>query len=1023
MKHTIALSFIMLVLAYPLTAAAQPFGTDAGSVENNPKSTTAFSIAVDDSAEGGLEETVGNTDKKIYLFQSINVTDDDILSANVVTDANGRSAIEISFSEAGARNMALITAKNLGKRLAVFVGGKVISAPKIQERISAKAVISGRFSQQEAQRIALAVAPPPFRAHLLLIKADWAQSKESSVYVELREALKGASVPQDLLDTLPASGPEILFPTKIISFYTPGHYAGLLAWLEAKDLILSIDNFPAAKLVPIRIAGSPNSIYADAGLPSHATSLVRAADFVGGHHLFREVDSPQPFVTRLPVLRWRIAESRNSSGKRLIFQRRAYIQEDKRGQESRAASELDECNFDRAIPDNHVAIMNAFPDDSEAEFRAAARRKGFIALVVSVPNTRSGAGTTDKAQVRPPDAVETTATNHHYGRAHSLVGPSLTTEEGNSADLYSQPQPTAESTEIHVFNLKSADADSVASTFKQLFRDELTVISHQTENALIVRGPAHLLAEVQRLLEQLDKTPPVGSEATTPDNIDSDSSDRYGNANGNLGAKANTLSATFTDIESLRQAYASNERAAHQTAAQLRDLHPRVDTMLRQKLHSQVAESFRIRHDLHRAELTMMQENLEQTRETIATRDRIKDEIIDRRVADLLNPALRWKSDTAASGEDKAPVSSTRRAVPNQEALTDSVPNHLESLLKPLWPLQRERQQLLGEITELDLAVVELQQPEEIPDDATPETRQRLEAKKRTIAQRIDGLRQEIELLRGEVDNIDQKITLLKKTVSIEGVVTSMVDDISVEISIGHVDRVRIGMRFEVFDGEASIGKVEVMKIEADRSMARIIDETDGTPIRRGHRVTMLIDDRVLSELIGHDPGESIYNDLLKRFKFRLEKIDVTNEYEVAEVFWVYYRRHGNPQITAVWGDPRTNSIVVVGPPEADQAIRDTIAEWEGAQIGIDLREDETLEAQQKRFERQRLSALEQVARRKLEIVDAESADHEPDAERLKQLNLDLEKDLTELETAERKLKVIIEGMERLLGEQLQDSN
>jgi len=96
----------------------------------------------------------------------------------------------------------------------------------------------------------------------------------------------------------------------------------------------------------------------------------------------------------------------------------------------------------------------------------------------------------------------------------------------------------------------------------------------------------------------------------------------------------------------------------------------------------------------------------------------------------------------------------------------------------------------------------------------------------------------------------------------------------------------------------------------------------------------------VFQEFIGTDAGELIYDGSLKRFKFKLTTIEVTSVDETAEQFWFQYKERGNPRITGVWGDPKTNSIVVVGVPEAESAIRNTIAKWEGQATGIDFSDD-----------------------------------------------------------------------------------
>src|SRR5262245_8914957 len=66
---------------------------------------------------------------------------------------------------------------------------------------------------------------PALAASLLLIKADWSKSTGAKeIETELRAALKDATVPQDLLDALPASGADILFAPEVAAIYTPPHF-------------------------------------------------------------------------------------------------------------------------------------------------------------------------------------------------------------------------------------------------------------------------------------------------------------------------------------------------------------------------------------------------------------------------------------------------------------------------------------------------------------------------------------------------------------------------------------------------------------------------------------------------------------------------------------------------------------------------------------------------------------------------------------------------------------------------------
>ncbi len=63
--------------------------------------------------------------------------------------------VSIQFNDEGAKLFEKLTEKNVGKPLAIFVGGQLISAPNVNEKISGgKAQISGRFTLEEANKLA-----------------------------------------------------------------------------------------------------------------------------------------------------------------------------------------------------------------------------------------------------------------------------------------------------------------------------------------------------------------------------------------------------------------------------------------------------------------------------------------------------------------------------------------------------------------------------------------------------------------------------------------------------------------------------------------------------------------------------------------------------------------------------------------------------------------------------------------------------------------------------------------------------
>ena len=79
-----------------------------------------------------------------------------ISSATVTTNnSSGVPQIDIEFSELGKELFAAITKENLNKRLAIVLGGQVVSAPIIRSEISeGKAQITGAFTENEARNLA-----------------------------------------------------------------------------------------------------------------------------------------------------------------------------------------------------------------------------------------------------------------------------------------------------------------------------------------------------------------------------------------------------------------------------------------------------------------------------------------------------------------------------------------------------------------------------------------------------------------------------------------------------------------------------------------------------------------------------------------------------------------------------------------------------------------------------------------------------------------------------------------------------
>lgn len=84
------------------------------------------------------------------------LTGDKLMNASVAFDNYGQPIVDIQFDKEGAKIFDSVTFKNIGKRLAIVLDGKVHSAPVIRDRIpNGRGQISGSFTIQQASDLAL----------------------------------------------------------------------------------------------------------------------------------------------------------------------------------------------------------------------------------------------------------------------------------------------------------------------------------------------------------------------------------------------------------------------------------------------------------------------------------------------------------------------------------------------------------------------------------------------------------------------------------------------------------------------------------------------------------------------------------------------------------------------------------------------------------------------------------------------------------------------------------------------------
>ncbi|MCA9756495.1 MAG: M48 family metalloprotease [Candidatus Eisenbacteria bacterium] len=104
---------------------------------------------------------VADGDGSLYLSPEVTLTDMDVQGAKldpVEPSASGEEedspAIMIQFTKQGARAFAELTREHMGEQLAIVIEGRLVSAPTVRDEIqSGRAMVTGSFSREEAQRI------------------------------------------------------------------------------------------------------------------------------------------------------------------------------------------------------------------------------------------------------------------------------------------------------------------------------------------------------------------------------------------------------------------------------------------------------------------------------------------------------------------------------------------------------------------------------------------------------------------------------------------------------------------------------------------------------------------------------------------------------------------------------------------------------------------------------------------------------------------------------------------------------
>ncbi len=112
---------------------------------------------VSENSEFGVDELISENGEKLKISKRIVMSGENLIDAQPsIQNQNNEPIVSFTLNRLGAQKFGRATTDNVGRRLAIVLDGKIISAPNINEPItSGNGMISGNFSFQEATDLAL----------------------------------------------------------------------------------------------------------------------------------------------------------------------------------------------------------------------------------------------------------------------------------------------------------------------------------------------------------------------------------------------------------------------------------------------------------------------------------------------------------------------------------------------------------------------------------------------------------------------------------------------------------------------------------------------------------------------------------------------------------------------------------------------------------------------------------------------------------------------------------------------------
>jgi preprotein translocase subunit SecD len=132
---------------------------------------TGGQVPADMEVMPGPSTTPGDTSLVYYLVRRTPaITGNHLRNARQVLDEFNQPAVSFTLTNDGAARFGKVTGDNVGRQLAIILDNRVQSAPVIESRIDREGRITGSFTQQEANDLALVLRSGALPASLTYLE-------------------------------------------------------------------------------------------------------------------------------------------------------------------------------------------------------------------------------------------------------------------------------------------------------------------------------------------------------------------------------------------------------------------------------------------------------------------------------------------------------------------------------------------------------------------------------------------------------------------------------------------------------------------------------------------------------------------------------------------------------------------------------------------------------------------------------------------------------------------------------------